>query len=354
MKHTKFLNITILAALMMVAAATSVKAELDVSGIVNQFNSLNANAQNPDGKGAYLRFQFNYDDPLNQLDHLIRANSTGKPGSGDVDTIGPLDYYEGNANPGAVGYGTYNQGFWFYTFDVRSNNRLSSTQWCKLNYDAATGKTYAMPIADEYLFGNQPVPQALTVGAAFLYKWFATQTPLPLTGSWGWEELNRAFGHLMYGSFNNPYEHTLSNNQYVTALLTMLNRDYDGDFDLAYLLQDYSIHTDYAFMGDYAVFVLNASNYDYAEKGLITNNYLFLGSGVRTGDGNDDPCPCCPGCTQGSGCGCTQCGCCGSGDPGDPGNGDVPEPATMLLWALGGLGFAGTSWARKRRLKQLA
>jgi hypothetical protein len=33
---------------------------------------------------------------------------------------------------------------------------------------------------------------------------------------------------------------------------------------------------------------------------------------------------------------------------------DVPEPATMLLWTLGGLGLTGTTWARKRRMKKIA
>ena len=33
---------------------------------------------------------------------------------------------------------------------------------------------------------------------------------------------------------------------------------------------------------------------------------------------------------------------------------DVPEPASILFWTLGGLGAAGTSWARKRRMKKLA
>ena len=31
---------------------------------------------------------------------------------------------------------------------------------------------------------------------------------------------------------------------------------------------------------------------------------------------------------------------------------DVPEPASILLWTLGGLGAVGTSWARKRRMKK--
>ena len=34
--------------------------------------------------------------------------------------------------------------------------------------------------------------------------------------------------------------------------------------------------------------------------------------------------------------------------------GGVPEPATLLLWTLGGMGLAGTSWVRKRRMKKLA
>ena len=42
-------------------------------------------------------------------------------------------------------------------------------------------------------------------------------------------------------------------------------------------------------------------------------------------------------------------------DPGiGGGGGGVPEPATLLLWTLGGIGFASSSFARKRRLKKLA
>ncbi|MCL2118168.1 MAG: PEP-CTERM sorting domain-containing protein [Planctomycetaceae bacterium] len=38
---------------------------------------------------------------------------------------------------------------------------------------------------------------------------------------------------------------------------------------------------------------------------------------------------------------------------GGGGGGQVPEPATLLLWSLGGMGLAGASW-RKRRMKKLA
>jgi hypothetical protein len=32
----------------------------------------------------------------------------------------------------------------------------------------------------------------------------------------------------------------------------------------------------------------------------------------------------------------------------DPPSDDVPEPAAVLLWTLGGLGLGGTSWLRNR------
>ena len=38
----------------------------------------------------------------------------------------------------------------------------------------------------------------------------------------------------------------------------------------------------------------------------------------------------------------------------DPGPSGVPEPATLLLWTLGGMGLAGSSWVRKRQMKKLA
>ena len=36
------------------------------------------------------------------------------------------------------------------------------------------------------------------------------------------------------------------------------------------------------------------------------------------------------------------------------GGGGVPEPASLLLWTLGGFGLVGSSWARNRRMKKLA
>ena len=41
-------------------------------------------------------------------------------------------------------------------------------------------------------------------------------------------------------------------------------------------------------------------------------------------------------------------------DPYNEGTGGVPEPATVLLWTLGGMGLAGSSWARQRRGKKPA
>ena len=43
----------------------------------------------------------------------------------------------------------------------------------------------------------------------------------------------------------------------------------------------------------------------------------------------------------------------GGGGPG-PNPSGVPEPATMLLWTLGGLGMAGASWRRNRMKNHLA
>jgi len=41
--------------------------------------------------------------------------------------------------------------------------------------------------------------------------------------------------------------------------------------------------------------------------------------------------------------------------PAEPsGSGEVPEPATLLLWILGGLGLAGVSRSRQHRMKKLA
>jgi hypothetical protein len=86
----------------------------------------------------------------------------------------------------------------------------------------------------------------------------------------------------------------------------------------------------YTEIGDYLVFVMDLM--DANGRHINMGDYLYL---VRKSDSPDAPIrPDFP-------------------DIGN-GNNDVPEPASILLWALGGLGLACTSRARNRRMKKLA
>jgi hypothetical protein len=73
----------------------------------------------------------------------------------------------------------------------------------------------------------------------------------------------------------------------------------------------------YDMVGDYGVFVLNVVSGDMGEDRLSNRQDFLYIAKMNTST-------------------------------------DVPEPASLLFWTLGGLGAAGTSWARKRRMKKLA
>ena len=80
-----------------------------------------------------------------------------------------------------------------------------------------------------------------------------------------------------------------------------------------YLMSSYDPGQSYDLMGDYSVFVMRTTSTDGK---IASQDFLILLE--------------------------------------HEGSPDVPEPATLLLWTLGGLGVAGTSWARKRRLAKAA
>lgn len=138
----------------------------------------------------------------------------------------------------------------------------------------------------------------LSLGAAVLYAEYATGTRYS-------SALQTAIQALMGIS-------TVSNwasNSHLAYLLTI-------NADKSYWTQAYDPGQYYDLIGNYSVFVMNVTTTASQDR----QDFLYIAT--ATGGGN--------------------------------GGGDVPEPATLLLWTLGGLGLAGASRARKRRMMKLA
>lgn len=150
----------------------------------------------------------------------------------------------------------------------------------------------------------------VSVGAALLYSQFASgQLPNYFNSSQSDNAsyLRMALYHLMKIETGVT---SWGTNQYLGYLI-------DINSDISYWTAAYDPNQYYEEIGNYAVFALNT----YTSGNVHRQDFLY----VTTADyGN------------------------GGGN-----GGDVPEPATLLLWTLGGLGAAGASW-RKRRNQQKA
>ena len=232
----------------------------------------------------------------------------------------------------------------FWTIDVGSNNGFN------FGTTGATGTlnpyAYATDITGRTATSSGGNP--LTLGAAYLYKLFAT-------GAEGFD-----------GDFRNPWagipngvldlrdlSYAIRSAMQVVNLVTQdtssayyyVNLDWEKNYytslllaensDKNYWLQEYNFLERYDEIGDYCVFVMNMRDpnapshiipnpycYDTVNPGTIDiyhSDFLFLAEGTNFRNGGNG----------------------GSG---------VPEPATLLLWTLGSFGLAGGSWVRKHRM----
>ena len=195
-----------------------------------------------------------------------------------------------------TGGNTSNGASWFETFCLEPMAQVDTTgMYAKLNYENNRTTTSEGSI--------------LSLGSAYLYKMYATGT---LTGfnyagtSTDFDILDAIRRISVIGFVHNDWSNT-----FLTALLNIKN-------DKNYWLAAYDPGQYYDELGDYKVFVMNVTSIGGADR----QDYLYLASTAT-----ETP---------------------------PPTNNDVPEPAMLLLWTLGGLGAAGTAWARKRKMKKLA
>ena len=192
-------------------------------------------------------------------------------------------------------------------------NLLASFYSGKLSYDSNTTSNTA---SGEHQSHN------LTVGAAYLYS----QYVLGNLNQFNDVAVGDAIRYLMgYRSDNgggigdpllgleiNGWTNTENNK--VLYYLSTINSE-------SYWTTNYDPNSYYTEIGNYSVFVLNVLG---QPGNLYTQDFLYLANAANP-------------YTEDAG----------------GGNG-TPEPATLLLWTLGGLGLAGTSWTRKRRMMKSA
>jgi len=214
-------------------------------------------------------------------------------------------------------------------------------------FGSTTSQTVGMQGYFDQL-GNQlqrPTPERLanTFNSGQDYIWGQRRLLSNYTGLLNFMMTTTSGGNGTYFSNNVDFTNTTWGgstldsdvNHFIYFDVTQLMRQTYGDLGFAYThayLVAYEDQAYYAANGSIRTGVSGDGMYfdgDY-------NDGLFLvfsnGFGPNGGFNPDDP-----------------------GDPGDPGNpGGVPEPATLLLWTLGSLGVAGSSWARKRRMNKLA
>jgi len=268
MKHKIQLVIPIVAILLTVAASQSVYADLNAREIRDRFNSMNG------GQG------FSFIPDVLQRPTLLTL--TTQAGSQNVDTSAYI-----SGRKGSIGSQTF-----FQTFCVSPQLDVCSVGLGKLNYDETTGLSK----------NKQGNGYALTLGAAYLYKEFATSlTPLGITGEINPMDFAQAIRALMATVTVSDWD----GNIYLKKLLS-INDDYD------YWRSLYHANQRYSEIGDYCVFVINVT--DSNGEGEY-QDFLYIARA--------------------------------EGPP------VIPEPATLLLWSLGSLGLFGTSLARKRRMKKL-
>ena len=196
----------------------------------------------------------------------------------------------------------------FYTFCADLNYQPIGSGTASLSYNPLNGQTV-----------NQ-TGKAMNIGTAWLYSQYATGVlqdfPYDVqTGTFprfgggdiepGATMVYDAIALLMYGT--TTAADVISLAQRNTFLQLMLNVNSDAN----YWLRTYDMRERNEYIGDYAVFVMRVNQ---------GQDHLYVARA----------------------------------DYGGGGTGEVPEPAMLLFWTLGGMGLAGTSWVRKRRMNQLA
>ena len=260
MRYSKYLALAVLVCFGTLIVQNEAKADLSPSEIVSQFNALNS------GSGL----SFTYATTNNE------ARITNNAGA----TFTATDAY-------AMATGATTSVF--KSFCVESGVTITNGQryYAQLNYSGNTTRNSS--------------GTALTLGAAYLYQKFATNT-LP-----GYTPNNAtnaaALQQAIYLLTGQASTATWTNNTYLQALLSVNSSQ-------SHWLESYDPGRLYSEIGNFSVFVMQVTAQN---NGSNAQDFVYVARATFGGGSQ------------------------------------VPEPATVLLWLLGGAGSLGTAYAKKRR-----
>lgn len=187
---------------------------------------------------------------------------------------------------------TASSGGYFSSFCVEANTNISTGQYYGvLNY--ANGRT------------QNSSGHALSVGAAYLYQQFAAGSLSDYSYSGDRAASAASLQQAMYFLTGQTTTANWSNNTFLGNLLTINGNQ-------AYWLSTYDPGQRYAEIGDFSVFVVQLTT----AAGGDAQDFVYVAKSSFGGA-----------------------------------VGDVPEPASVLLWLVGGVSALGAGYAKKRRKK---
>lgn len=297
-KHLVFLSTVVVA----MVFGRSVFADSAIDALVQGFNAMNGDTGSyTDG---YAFVFYNYSgintgaESLNQYEGmLLNAGQT----SGDM-----FDAYNADATIATT------NGAYFSSICIEPQETVYTG---KLNYGQ-------LSLQDDYTTKTLDTGNVVTLGAAYLFKLYATGELASVSRFADFYSLDRdtnvgllreAIQALMNVDGSTA---TADNNPYLAYLAESNNIE-------TYWTQTYYLNGQYVEMGDYVVFAMNVYNGEAftvggqpVVAGDVAQDLLYIARLER---------------------------------PSPP---DTPEPGTVLLWSLGGLGLAAASRIRKRRMKK--
>ncbi|MCL2346781.1 MAG: PEP-CTERM sorting domain-containing protein [Planctomycetaceae bacterium] len=258
MKNTKLFSLALISGVMTLAMLGNAFADLNASQIVTNFNNAN-------GTNSGIQFTFT-------------NNNSESTFTNAGTNFAPLSAYTGAGTAGSN---------YFKSFCVEPGQTITqdgSIYTGRLDYNGTVTKNSS--------------GYALTLGAAVLYKQFATGTLTGYTGSASAPQMLVAIAVL-------TGQQVLSNWNTNTFLAGLLQQNSNQN----YWMGSYNPAMQYSEIGDYSVFVMQITKGATQYQDMI---YVAKATGT------------------------------------------VPEPATLLLWSLGGFSVAGMTWMKRRRSLALA
>ena len=291
MRQKMLPQVGLIATVMLLLHSVAV-ADFNALNYVTAFNGANGN------NGANFKYSHmgapGFDDPT----EIWITND----GNGDF-----ADYSAYSSSSQISGRNYFGEEF-FASFCISQSNKSSYT------FGTSTSGKLSYNNGSTLTVDGRP----LTLGAAWLYKLFATNTINTTLKALNPEGLPM----YIYGIIPERNADAKEFQQALRMLIGLEEISWSNNFMLGlreyaykelgissgfdtFWTQSYDPNQHYDLMGDYAVFVMSSGNF----------SGLYMTKKSSSGGGSD-----------------------------------VPEPATVLIWALGGLGLAGSAWQRKRRI----